>query len=229
MSTIVKEILDDSERIMNFHESANVKPEMVKYGYTEAKMTEGKTLLASTRAACDRQAREYGEQLQANITLENHLKKCGDTYAIHIEAARFVLRDRTDAQSTLELNGRRSRTASGSYNQMVNFYERLTANDSWTAAMGKLLFTPEILNAQKAELVQIRKYKDDHSREMGEAQQATIDRDALLEKLDQWVYDYIKVARFALAATPQLLEGLKVTVRSTPKAPSASTVQRDDL
>lgn len=229
MSLIVKDLFDDSERIFNFHESANVKPEMEKYGFTAAKMTEGKTLFGSARTACDTQAKEFGEQLQVNTLYEQTLKKCSENYATHIEAARFVLRDRTDAQSTLELNGRRNRTASGLYTQMVNFYERLTANATWMEAMGRLLITPEILSAQKTELVQLRKLRDDHSREMGEAQQATIERDALLEKLDEWVYDYTKVAKFALAATPQLLEGLNKVVRATPKRTKKGTAQQDGL
>ena len=228
MSLIVKDLFDDSERIFNFHESPNVRPEMEKYGYTAVKMAEGKTLFGSARTACDKQAKEFGEQLQANTLYEETLKKCSGAYATHIEAARFVLRDRSDAQSTLELNGRRNRTTSGLYTQMVNFYERLTANATWIEAMGRLLITPEILNAQKTELVQLRKLKDDHSREMGEAQQATIERDALLEKLDEWVYDYTKVAKFALAATPQLLEGLNKVVRATPKRTKKGAAQRED-
>jgi len=213
MTFLVKELIDESERIFNFHESANVKPEMEKYGYSEAKMAEGKTLLVDAKAACNSYAKEFGEQLQAFSVYEAILIPCKEHYGKDLEIARFVFRDRADAQSTLELNGRRKHSVVESYSQMVDFYDRLTANAGWVAEMGKMKVTPEMLNDQKSELAKIRKLKDEHSREKGEAQQATVERDQLLEKLNAWVADYTKVAKFALAATPQLLEGLNKVVR----------------
>lgn len=214
MNTTVNKLFDDTERVFNFHESDNVKPVMEKYGYSEAKISEGKTLFEATRAACNRYAKEYGEQLQAYATLESRLAPCRERYSLDLEIARFVFKNHADAQSTLELNGRRKHSFTGNYAQMVDFYDRLTVNASWVAAMAKMQVTPEKLTAQKAELTAIRKFKDDHSRERGEAQQAIIDRDRMLDQLDEWVSDYVKVAGFALAATPQLLEGLNKVIRA---------------
>jgi hypothetical protein len=227
MHKSITEVFDEAEMVFNFNESDNVKPAMARYGYTDAKMAEGKNLLVEARNASDRQAKEYGEQYQVYNDYENEIKALSKKYAVHIDAAKFVFREKTDAQTALELNGRRKITTSGIFFQMENFYNRLLGNPEWTSAMSTLLITKDELVEQQNAIKNARALKDRHSREMGEAQQATIERDATLEALDSWISDYIKVARFALASTPQLLEGLKVTVRTTSRS-SKSKVQRDD-
>lgn len=199
--------------VFNFNESDNVKPVMARYGYTEARMTEGKNLLATARSLSDKQGKEYGEQYQAYNDYEKEIEFLSSKYAVHVDAAKFVFRERVDAQTTLGLIGRRKITTSGILLQMESFYNRLLENPDWTLAMNVLLITKDELVEQQNGIKNARVLKDKHSREMGEAQQATVERDAALEALDSWVSDYIKVARFALAATPQLLEGLKITVR----------------
>ena len=49
-------------------------------------------------------------------------------------------------------------------------------------------------------------------REKYEAQQATKDRDAALDRLDDWLGDFREVAAIALADQPQQLEALQFGV-----------------
>jgi hypothetical protein len=227
MHTSITEVFDGAEKVFNFNESENVKPAMAKYGYNEAKMAEGKKLLSTARNATDNQVKEYGEQYQVYNDYEKEVEVLSKKYAVHIDAAKFIFREKTNAQTALELNGRRKITTSGIFFQMENFYNRLLDNPEWISAMNILLITKDELVEQQNGIKNARVLKDRHSREMGEAQQATTERDAALEALDSWVNDYVKVAHFALAATPLLLKGLKTTVRSSSK-PRKSKTQRDD-
>ncbi len=46
----------------------------------------------------------------------------------------------------------------------------------------------------------------------GEAQEATLEKDEALTKLDDWMDEYLDIARYALKKKPQLLEVLGVVV-----------------
>lgn len=50
--------------------------------------------------------------------------------------------------------------------------------------------------------------------ETGEAQEATQDRDAALDAIDDWMAIFIAIARLALEDDPQLLEKLGILERS---------------
>ena len=50
--------------------------------------------------------------------------------------------------------------------------------------------------------------------EKGEAQAATKRRDAALDAMQDWLSDYLAIAKVALEEEPQLLEGLGVLQRS---------------
>ena len=51
-------------------------------------------------------------------------------------------------------------------------------------------------------------------KEKGEAQAATKARDAALDDLQDWLSDYLAIAKVALEEDPQLLEGLGVLQRA---------------
>ena len=49
-----------------------------------------------------------------------------------------------------------------------------------------------------------------HKKEKGEAQQATLDRDKVLDIMEDWLSDFIAISRIALENKPQLLEKMGV-------------------
>ena len=70
--------------------------------------------------------------------------------------------------------------------------------------------TQEKLEAGKSLVEQTETAKASQEKEKGEAQQATLDRDNAVDALDEWMGDFIAIARIALEEKPQLLEKLGI-------------------
>lgn len=131
-----------------------------------------------------------------------------------VNICRVAFKDDVKASATLELNGRRARTISGWLKQTGSFYRALLDNDDWKAVLATYGQTEEKLTAGLAAVEQVGKASEAVRKEMGDAQNATAERDMKLEELADWVNDYEVIARIALADKPQLLEKLGIVVKS---------------
>lgn len=216
----IQNILASAERILNFNESAEVKPTMESFGYTAQRMKEGADLLGLSRQATDRQAKEYGEQYQVSKDYDTLLERVDSRFDLIRGLARIVFRNRVDAITTLDLHAIKKKSIAGMHNQVQSFYDRLLANSEWVRMMGKYNVNEEMLQADLAEVHALKALKDSHSIEMGESQKATKERDEMVEQLAEWVADYTAVAEMAFATTPQLLKGLRI--------PTPPSLAKDD-
>ena len=70
--------------------------------------------------------------------------------------------------------------------------------------------TLEALQTALSDVEQAFTLKSSQEQEKGEAQEATQQRDAAIDALDEWLSDFKVVARIALEDTPQLLEALNL-------------------
>ncbi len=191
-----------------------VKNAVAGFGYPEEKLNEGATLLSESASLVEVQKKEGAEVSAAQKELENVRKQGHTVYMDMLGIARIVFKRDVQATATLELNGRRATTISGWLKQVLGFYHALLANESWKTGMAVYGQTEEKLTAAmelaenvsaKAELVK---------KEMGDAQNATQERDLKFEELIDWLTDYEAIARIALADSPQLLEKLGIVVKS---------------
>lgn len=183
-------------------------------GYPEAKLNEGKALLTEASTLVETQKREYGELDAAQETFKVEKQNADETYKNILAIGRIAFKTDVQAQTTLELNGRRASTHSGWLKQTLGFYRALLANDGWKAALANYGQTEEKLTAEVAAIENVAAASENVRKEMGDAQNATQERDQKVEELVDWVNDYEVIARIALADNPQLLEKLGIVVKS---------------
>ena len=86
------------------------------------------------------------------------------------------------------------------------------AQPSLVAALGRFGYSPVKLTAEKALVDAVVTLAQRHAKETGEAQKATVARDAALNKLDTWVGELRTVVKVALADDPQTLEAVGISV-----------------
>lgn len=179
------------------------------YGYDDAVLQSGADLLATARAAHQKQVTEYGEQYEATEAFQQAFDAANEGYLEHIELARIALRDRTATQAKLKLLGRRKATFSAWRQQALNFYDG-AMKPEMLEELGRFNVTEDGLRAVRNQIEALGELNSRQETEKGEAQEATEERDAAVAALDAWMRDFRDVARIALADRPQQLEKIGI-------------------
>ncbi|QIA07852.1 hypothetical protein [Draconibacterium halophilum] len=211
--TIEEIIYESGLRINNSLSDRKVLNAVSPLGYTETKLTEGAGLLSEATTLVETQKREYGEVDAAQNAYETQRAEAHSKYMDLLAICKIAFKKDVKAISTLDLTGRRASTLSGWLKQTIGFYRAILANDEWKAALATYGQTEEKISAELAEIEAVASASENKKKEMGDAQNATQERDEKLEELAEWVNDYEVIARIALADKPQLLEKLGIVVK----------------
>lgn len=201
-------------RINNSLTDAQILNAVTPYGYNEARLTEGSGLLAEATTLVETQKKEYGDVDAAQDVFDRKRKEAHGQYIDILSICKIAFKKDVQAISTLDLTGSRASTISGWLKQTRSFYRALLANEDWKAALAVYGQTEEVLQAQLSVIEEVAVASETKKKEMGDAQNATKQRDDKLEELAEWINDYEVIAKIALAKTPQLLEKLGIVVSS---------------
>ena len=201
-------------RINNSLGDDEIKNAVAGLGYTEEKLNQGKTLLNDSLNLYETQLKEYGDMDAAQDKLKTIRKGAYGNYITHLTIARIAFKNDVQAISTLELSGTRATTLSGWLSQARNFYNSLLASEEWKLAMAGYGQTQAKLVESLENVEGVARAAENVKKEMGDAQNATQERDMKFEELTEWLGDYDQIAEIALAGKPQLLEKIGIVVKS---------------
>ena len=180
------------------------------YGYDAAKIGEGKTLFETARQLQQQQKAEYGDQYAASDALKTKLDEAKISYMRFLKVARVALKNDYAACKTLELDGIRKHSLTGWIGQARTFYINALEDADVLTKLNNFGITQEKLEAGKTLIDETEAANIAQKKEIGEAQQATKARDEAIDKLDDWMSDFIAIARVALEEKPQFLEKLGI-------------------
>lgn len=200
--------------IENAQANSQVQASLTEFGYTPERIQEGKTLYEQALAAQQTQQAEYGEQIGASATFEDAWSKAKKSYMRLLKIARVAFKGDAGMATKLALNGRRKQSLSGWLLQAKQFYTNALGNSEAMNALGKYGITSGKLEAAQAETQAVEAADLVQEKEKGEAQSATKMRDEALDALDEWLDDFVAIARVALEDEPQLLETMGILERS---------------
>ena len=210
IQTLADFLLAAQVTIDNARTDEEIKTRVAEFGYDDTKLEEGKALLDTANDLQQTQQNEYGDQFAATETLNAKKEEAENTYMRLVKVARVALASECALSQKLDLGGKRKRTLSGWLAQAKQFYLNALADPAVIEKMSAFGMTREKIEAGKTLVDQVEEANAAQKKEMGEAQQATQERDAAVDALHSWRSDFIAIARIALEDKPQLMEKLGI-------------------
>ena len=183
---------------------------LAQFGYTSTRIKEGEALYETAKELQAKQIKEYGEQYEATNILQLARAMANKTYIVHVKIARIALRNNPETNASLQLMGSRKNSLSGWLKQANAFYTNALNTPKVLASLAKFNINKKQLEEGKALVSKLESSFNAQLKEKGEAQVATKERDAAMDELQDWMSDFVAIARIALASEPQLLEMLGI-------------------
>ena len=183
-------------------------------GYDATKLGEGKALHDNAAVLQIKHKKEHGEQFEATDAM--HLAKAvvNKTYMKHVKLARIALKSERGSWESLQLTGDRKDSFSGWLKQADTFYTNALNTPEVLTKLAKLGISKKVLTTTQALVDDVGAKYNAQLKEKGEAQTARQQRDFAMDELQEWMSDFIKVARIALEEQAQYLEMLGIVVPS---------------
>lgn len=198
--------------ISNSLGDADIKAAVAQYGYTTAKLNHGKALYEAALAAVNASKLGRGEQRTATADLKVKQKEAQDAYQAAAQVARAALPP--ESLASLGLAGKSPRTMAG----LVTAGYTLFDNAALSGLLAEFGYDEARLAAERAKIEAYDSANQAQEAAKGAAQQLTVDQDAALAKMNDWLAQYLKIAKVALRSKKQLLEKIGVTARTTKTA-----------
>jgi len=199
---------------------SEIKELVGAYGYNDQKLAAGKQIYETANAAVTAQGIAESAQLAASDALAAAQTRAVDAYQALAKVARATLPP--SALPDLNLGGRMPQGTNAFCAAVVQLFDA-------AASLGSLAEYGYDAAKLSAERAKITAYADANQRQesaKSQAVSATKAQNAALTALNQWTAQYIKIARVALRAQPEMLKRLGVASRVGPTAAQRAARQK---
>ena len=181
-----------------------------KFGYSETRIRQGKTLCEQVRMLQTARTDGLGGQKSYTQAFREARKAIQERYSYHRAIAKLALRHEQSWWDTLHLTRRPKASVAEWLEQMQSFYQNITRV---APQMSKQGVTLEELQ-QAAEMVATATdLRVQQASKRSEAQSASQKRRAAMAELNAWMQDFRYIAKYALKDDPQQLEALGMIAR----------------
>lgn len=212
MTTTAQQLTAAQLAITNSLADPEIKAAVAQYGYTTTKLNAGKKLYDTALAAVNAQKSGRGNQKTATADLKAKEKDARDAYQAAAKVARAAL-DK-DGLAKLGLAGKEPRGTAGFITAGYTLFD----NAAESGLLAEFGYDADRLAAERAKIEAFDQANQAQEMAKGAAQQATQDQEAALKAMNDWVAQYLKIAKVALRGKKQLLEKIGVTARTTKTA-----------
>lgn len=190
-----------------------IKQRISAFNYDDERLKECIAVYEEAVKAESVKSKEYGEQYEAKASYEKLMEEAEKVYRKHSDFLKLALWENIEKQKKLQLFSQpRSKKISDWFLHVIEFYNLVIDDEEAVNAMSGYAITKEKLEEGRQKILAAETAKIKHTKEMGEAQDATERRNAVFEKLDFAIEELLTVCTYALEDRPQLIEKLGIPV-----------------
>jgi len=187
---------------------------MAEFGYDETLLTEGNTLLTTTRQAFDLNKKEDDETTASYSNFSTLKENLAKTYALHRKKGKVIFRKDPITLNRLSLTGSLPAAYIKWLEVVKKFYAVVSTDTDIQTKLLRLKITTAEVTSTMQLITDLELARASYVREKGESQDATKVKDKAFDEIDDWMSEFYAVARIALEDNPQLLEAIGKFVRS---------------
>ncbi len=216
--------------ITNVLNDPDLHAALAAFGYDDNRLRQGNILRENLRTFYQQQKGAYGDLYTAGDELADAQQQAHETYMRYLKVARVALEGDRGAREKLALKGERKRTLAGWLEQAQQFYSNALSDPNILNKLAEYNITSAMLETGKRQVDLVGSHNAARKQRKGTARDATRMRIEAKVALDEWMSDFLKIARVALKDRPQLLEQLGIAPPATRAArTSASSVRAATL
>lgn len=189
-----------------------------KFGYTKEKMEEGKLIYNQALEAVNYQTMTAGMQYQATQETQTAMKEAKEAYINLAKIARAVFNNDKSKLAQLGITGPQPKSTAQIISQGYTAFNNALNIPEIKTALSYFGYDEVKLNNEMQKIVAFDQANQKQELAKGTAQQATKEQETALKNLDNWISQYVKIARVALKDKKQLLEQLGIKAYSSKTA-----------
>jgi hypothetical protein len=204
--------------VTNTLADAELQARVTEFGYTASKINEGKALYDTALNAVNAQVAAAGAQYQSTAQLVAAEANARDAYQALAKVARAVFAKEPTRLSALGLAGTMPRSTAEFLPAAYTMFDNAQSIPEIASALEAYGYKAPKLQSERAKIAAYEAANQVQESAKGTAQQATREQDTALAAMNEWVAQYIKIAKVALRDKKQLLEKIGVTARTSKTA-----------
>lgn len=212
--------LSNQEMIQNYgilFENVKTQPELAselaEFGYDQTEIAKGKTLYDKALEEYNKNVKETQEETSAYALFAQKMSELTEKYHSDRKRMKIAFKEHTDILKNLRLQGSPARAIASILDDVRVTYSTLLAQKSLQTPLLRFKITEESLQAQLDKAAEVERAYQTYTKEKGESQQATKDKDKAFAEVEKWVREFYRIAKIALEDKPQLLESIAITVK----------------
>jgi hypothetical protein len=201
--------------ISNTLGDAELQGLVATYGYTAERLQAGQQLYDAALRAVNAKTAAAGAQQHATQQAREAEARARASYQALAQVARAVYARNTAQRTILGLNGAAPQSTAAFIAGATTLFDNILESAEIKDTLATYGYDEPRLQSERAAIATFDQAYAAQVAAMGAAQQATRAQEAALTALTKWLAQYLKIAKVALRETPEYMEKLGATARSS--------------